>query len=109
MTVIESLPFSDTVKDKLKMLVRLILNSIDTCEKIVLFGSYARAEYTGSSDLDILVLTETEIPREIKGKLCSIFEENNADLVFYTKSKFEQSDCLLVKQIKREGVLLWTN
>lgn len=103
------LPFSRACKDRLRFLVDMILQNISDVEKIVLFGSYARFEQTASSDLDILVLTEKDVPRELRGGLCSVFDENNADLVFYTVDRFQQSSCLLVKKIKKDGVLLWKN
>lgn len=104
---IDALPFSTDIKDRLKQLVKLILNLKIDCTKIVLFGSYARAEEKAGSDLDILVLTDYEVSREIRGEACSLFEEQSADLVFYTNSVFEQSDALLVKEIRRDGILLW--
>lgn len=104
---IKRLPFSDSEKTALQKLVNRILDNKVSCTKIVLFGSYARAEHTIESDFDILVLTKEEISREKRGLLCSMFEENNADLVFYTEEQFADSTCLLVQCIKKEGVLLW--
>lgn len=109
MSNVECLPFSSDVVSKIGRLVEMILDSVNDCQKIVLFGSYARAEYKASSDLDILVLTKAEVPRELRGELCSIFEENNADLVLYTTSIFENPHALLVQQIRKEGILLWQN
>lgn len=106
---VEQLPFSDKVKASLGSLVQMIVDARFDCEKIVLFGSYARAEQTAASDFDILVLSHQNVPREIRGELCSRFEERNSDLIFYCSSDFESSDALLVRKIKKEGVLLWKN
>lgn len=103
---IERLPFNECTKTKLVFLVEKVLEIV-TPTKIVLFGSYARAEYTACSDLDILVLTKNEVPRIIRSELCSVFDENGADLVFYTEEVFNSSDCLLVQNVRRDGVLLW--
>lgn len=103
---IRLLPYSETVKEKLSLLVETILSSVSV-ECIVLFGSYARMEQKLQSDIDIFVLTEEIVDRECRGRLCSIFEENSADLIFYTKEQFETSDCLFVNQIREEGILLW--
>ena len=104
---VEYLPFDNSVKQQLHVLIQLILDCKIDCSRIVLFGSYARVEQTAHSDLDILVLTSNEIPREVRGSLCSKFDELNADLIFYQEDIFKNSDKLLVKLIKREGVLLW--
>lgn len=109
MLYIDLLPFEPWVKDKLQKLVEIVLSSGIGCTKIVLFGSYARAEYTVTSDIDILVLTVAEVSRVTRGELCSIFDELNADLVFYTEDIFNSSQMLIVKQIRRDGVLLWQN
>lgn len=106
---VEQLPFGSPVKALLRDLVQMLIDARIGCEKIVLFGSYARAEQTVSSDFDILVLSPQHISREIKGELCSKFEERNSDLIFYRSSDFESSDTLLVKRIREEGVLLWRN
>lgn len=101
------LPYDDDIKAQLNELVELVLKSDIDCERIVLFGSYARMEYTVGSDFDILVLSYGEIPREVKGGLRSVFDEKNSDLVFYVKSVFDASTCLLADRIRREGIMLW--
>lgn len=109
MNYVDCLPYSLQTKQKLNALVKLIQESQIIPTMIVLFGSYARAEYKVGSDLDILILSDDEIPRELRGELCSRFEELNSDLVFYTNDVFYESNSLLVQQIRRDGVLLWKN
>lgn len=88
-------------------LVDLLLEKVPGLSKVILFGSYARYEQKATSDLDILALTVWETPRETRGELCSVFNEYNADLIFYTNQSFESSSCLFVTQVKRDGILLW--
>lgn len=104
---IDRLPFSEKIKDRLRCLVSVLLDLQIDCTKIVLFGSYARAEEKVNSDLDILVLTDTEVDRAVRGEACAMFDECGADLIFYTNSVFAQSDALIAKEIRRDGVLLW--
>ena len=106
MDYILKLPYSSAVIDKLNQLLELLESGI-SMEKVVLFGSYARAEYRVDSDIDILVLTKDLEDRCTRGELCSAFESLGADLVFYKSSDFKSSQCLFVKQVKEEGVLLW--
>ena len=100
------LPYSKGQKELLGKFVEVLLELPDI-KKVVLFGSYARREQKAQSDFDILALTECAISREKRGELCSMFEEMGADLVFYTESQFSHSDCVLVQQIRRDGILLW--
>lgn len=104
---IDVLPFSEKIKNKLKHLVKIIFDLQIDCTRIVLFGSYARAEEKVNSDLDILVLTDAEVDRTVRGEACSMFDECGADLVFYTNRRFEESGALIVSEIRRDGVLLW--
>ena len=106
---VEQLPFENRVKSKLCEMVKLILKCEIMCERIVLFGSYARMEQTVHSDLDILVLSHKEVSREVRGELCSIFEEMGADLLFYTERAFCDSETFLASIILSEGILLWKN
>ena len=79
--------------------------------RIVLFGSCARNEMRAGSDLDLLVLTEEAVPQELKGELCGELEEAqdgiSTDLVFYTEDQFRASDCRLVQNIRKDGLILW--
>lgn len=104
---INDLPFSADICRKLSSLVRMICNTVIDVERIVLFGSYARAEQVCGSDLDLLVLTKKQTPRAVQAELRCSFEEENADVVFYTEENFAASDCLLVNNIRKDGVLLW--
>lgn len=87
--------------------ITLLKEELDSLHYIILFGSYARGDEKATSDLDLLVLTEQEISREIRGGLCSEFEEENMDLIFYTMKQFEDSDCLLVSEVRKEGIVIW--
>ena len=79
---IEKLPHNQLCKNKLHNLTDMILQNIPGVISIVLFGSYARFEQKVTSDIDILVLTEKEVCRELRGEWCSVFDELHADLVF---------------------------
>ena len=85
--------------------------SIPGISRIVLFGSCARNELRVGSDLDLLILTLRPVPRELRGELCGILaEEKNGiatDLVFYTEEEFGRSDCRLVREIRKDGRILW--
>lgn len=103
---ISKLPYSPSIKNRLVRYLEKLQN-VKSLSMVVLFGSYARMEQRAGSDLDILAITETEVPREVRGQLCSWFEENEADLIFYTRKQFEESDCRLVREVRKDGILLW--
>ncbi|MFU0826429.1 MAG: hypothetical protein ACFWTJ_02670 [Lachnoclostridium sp.] len=101
-------------QEKLNMDIRTILNSgVPDITNIILFGSCARGEVKITSDLDLLVLTKKPVDRALRGELRASCDEPyrnvTTDLVFYTEEDFNRSDCLLVKNIKKDGVIVWTN
>lgn len=103
---IDLLPYSDKQKAVLREYVSL-LQELSCVNKIILFGSYARMEYRPQSDFDILAVTDLPVSREQRGELCSHFEELGADLIFYTDEQWKTSDCILIRQIRKDGLLIW--
>lgn len=72
----------DSIRDILNRYVDDVLNAYDThVRKIILFGSYARGDYTNDSDLDIMVLVD--YPRDrigsIRGPMSVISYELGCD------------------------------
>lgn len=106
---VAQLPFSENTKKDLQAFVDRLLEAPVAYDRIVLFGSYARGEEKVGSDYDILALTKKSVDREIQSEFRSEFEEKHADLLFLSNIEFDASDALLVKQIRKDGVLLWKN
>lgn len=108
MKIDESISFLNHKKRALlQEWIKRLIKDVDDLEYIILFGSYARGEEITTSDMDIMVITQKENDRLIRGELCSQFNENNMDLVFYTVNQFINSECLLIQQVKQEGIVLW--
>lgn len=104
---ISKLPFLDSMKNKIQMLIDYALSKSNKIQKIILFGSTARAEHKVTSDLDILFITYCLEDRYIKGDIASFYDMHNADAVFYSEDQFSESDCLFVRQVRKDGILLW--
>lgn len=86
-------------------------SEVPKLRKIILFGSCARNQLRVGSDIDLLLLTEENVTRKLRGELSSDLAEPkdgvSTDLVFYARNDFENSDCLLIKEIKKDGLVLW--
>lgn len=110
-SVIDKLSLPDKINNKLKNDIGFIMaQNIKELLYIVLFGSCARLEYNINSDIDLLLITSKELSRIKKGEIRSELDKINGittDIVFYVKEDFQKSDCLLVRQIKKEGIVLW--
>jgi predicted nucleotidyltransferase len=62
-------------------------------EKIVLFGSYAYGTPTEDSDLDLLIIKETELPRRMRGREVRKHLRGMkiaVDLLVYTNQEVEE-------------------
>lgn len=75
--------------------------------EIGLFGSIARGDFTCESDVDIYLVFEGEVPeRTIKGRLRSLAEENECDLVFMKEIDFVEPQ-LLQQNIEKNHQVIW--
>jgi len=82
-------------------------------EKIILFGSYAKGTPNEHSDLDILVIKETNVPqhqrpREIRKYLRGLGIP--MDIIVYTKSeieKWENVKMAFISQVLEKGKVIY--
>lgn len=61
--------------------------------KIILFGSYASGNINESSDLDLLIIKNTNIPKHKRGRVVRKFLYGSMvpmDLIIYTEKEFEE-------------------
>jgi predicted nucleotidyltransferase len=92
--------------------VRRIL-SVGSPQKVVLFGSRGRGEGRGDSDLDVLIVEESELPRYRRPvrylrALCGLFPAK--DVVVYTPTEvaeWSQVAHAFVTTALREGKVLY--
>ena len=78
--------------DKIDEVVSRIATKFNP-DKIILFGSYASGTPNDDSDLDLLIVQETELPMHKRGtdiRLWLIGTMFPVDLLIYTQSEFDQ-------------------
>ncbi|MGD9194331.1 MAG: nucleotidyltransferase domain-containing protein [Desulfobacterales bacterium] len=80
-------------------------------EKIILFGSYARGDYDEESDIDIIVVYQTE--KRFLDRLEELYMKwnlsNAVDILAYTPDEFTNmmKDNYFLKQAVEEGVIIY--
>lgn len=84
---------------------------------IVLFGSEARREATPESDIDLLVVLESDDPETVKAVREAVYEvmwkhdfERLISVITFPKEMFEEQKAKgysFVKNVEREGIVLW--
>lgn len=89
------------------------IRAIARPEKIILFGSRARGDGRQGSDLDILIVMDTDLPRYKRS--VPFYRALSGlgiakDIVVYTPSEVEEwktASCSLVATVLREGNVLY--
>lgn len=76
----------------LQQVINIIVKNYSP-EKIILFGSYARGENNSDSDIDLLIIKESKLPRykralEIRKYLRGL--RIPLDIIVYTKAEIEK-------------------
>jgi predicted nucleotidyltransferase len=82
-------------------------------DKIILFGSYARGDANKDSDLDILIIQPSDLPRykrstPIRLALLGVFPSK--DIVVYTPEEVEEwktASASFIANVLREGKILY--
>ena len=95
-------------------IVRRIVEAADP-ERIILFGSRARRDHRPDSDLDILVIAESDEPRSVRSRklyiaTSSIARDVDADILVYTPDEVREwssAPRAFVTTALREGRVLY--
>ncbi len=84
-------------------------------EYVILFGSYARAQATDNSDVDLLIVAQSNLPRFKRSReLYKLFcpYPFSMDLLVYTPQEIEkgkQSALSFVSTVLKEGKILYVS
>ena len=85
-------------KKTIKKMVDIIVEKYQP-EKVILFGSYATGIPNADSDVDILIIKDTDLPRYKRGKYIRKYLTDfrfPKDIIIYTPSEIERwKDCQL--------------
>jgi predicted nucleotidyltransferase len=84
-------PTREQIESVIKEMVRRIVSGFDP-EKIILFGSQARGDAGPDSDVDLLVLMETDSKREAAVRILTALDAMGVpkDAVVITPDEFER-------------------
>ncbi len=80
-----------TIKEKIDEISMKIVKNINP-EKIILFGSYAKGNYSEDSDLDLIIVKQSDLPKHKRGiEIRRLFYGFliPMDLKIYTPEEFE--------------------
>jgi uncharacterized protein len=85
-------------------------------DRVILFGSQARGEATEDSDIDVLIVLDGPVNASVEIQQTSEFVaqlclEHNVLIsrFFMARSRFETENTPLLRNIRREGILLFSS
>jgi predicted nucleotidyltransferase len=102
-----------TIQEQIDKIIQLIIDNYKP-EKIILFGSHAYGEPTKDSDLDLLIVRDSSLPRykrarEIRKFLWGIADIPK-DIMVYTQAEiddWQEVEQAFITQIVRNGKVLY--
>lgn len=97
------------LEESLDKVVRT-LSPMPEVERIILFGSFARGRRDLLTDLDILVVMQTELPfiERLKFLYQTLDLPVDADIICYTPEEFEAlKEGPFLKKALKEGIVLY--
>lgn len=98
----------------LDAIVRNIPSAYPVINKIVLYGSKIRGDFLVDSDIDILFVADYNLARSVKFEIydmifeCEIEHGLVVSVVFVSSDDFEKHDITLMKQVHKEGIIIWS-
>lgn len=97
--------------NKINEITTRIVNKVNP-DRIILFGSYATGTQKEGSDIDLLIIQDTDLPPQKRGfdiRMSLIGLMMPFDILIYTKSEFEQEKenrfSFLTSAIKNSKIL----
>lgn len=82
--------------------------------KIILYGSKARGDFTEESDVDILFIADSHVAKAVKFEIYDIIYEFQlkydvvVSAIFIAYSDFQAAVKPLIRQVHMEGITLWS-
>jgi len=75
---------------------------------VILFGSYAKGNYTVASDIDLLIIYEDPKIRNDYSICWDLFKIPQLELHVYTESEYEKlKNSFMAKEIEKNGIIVW--
>ena len=88
-----------------------VLRERGDVEKVILFGSLARGEVTSTSDIDLIIVQDTDKPflERLHDIYSSVVPKKALDVLVYTPDEFQslKEDRSFVKRALKEGRVLY--
>jgi predicted nucleotidyltransferase len=99
----------DKLIGKLRRAAELASSVLDI-KKVILFGSWAKGNYTAFSDVDVLIIYGGKKIKDDYSLISKVFRIPNIELFVYTEDEYVKLKSLessIVKEAEKHGVKIW--
>lgn len=87
---------------RFKQVLDLIKSYNISYEETGIFGSYARGDYKGFSDIDFCIITANKPDRRTSGSLREEADMLGADIIYVTREYFDEADSKFAVNLRRD-------
>ncbi|MBI4837917.1 MAG: nucleotidyltransferase domain-containing protein [Nitrospirae bacterium] len=97
----------------LKGIIRNLTRKYSFIDKIMLYGSKARGDFSEDSDIDLLFITKIPVSRSIKNEMNDIIYNYElkhdiiVSVIVIPESDFKNKISPFLIKVRREGVIIW--
>ncbi len=111
---INLIPLNYNEQKGLKGIIGELTEKYPFVKKVILYGSKARGDYVEESDIDLLFITDYDIPLSSKMEISDIIYNHElandivVSAIFVPESEFNKSISLFLKGVKKEGIIVWS-
>jgi len=99
-------------KEQINKIIDIIVKNFNP-QRVILFGSYATNSQRTSSDLDLLIIKDMDVPRYKRGRLVRRYLRGikiPIDILVYTNEEIEKwkgVDAAFITSVLRKGIVLY--
>ncbi len=98
----------------LQGIIRDLTERFPGIQRIILYGSKARGDFTGDSDIDLLFVMESPVSRLERDRMFDLIAQHELDhdlvvsALFVPVLDYQTKVSALLMRVRKEGILLWS-
>ena len=98
----------------LKGLINELTKKYSSIKTIILYGSKARGDFLEESDIDLLFISDNNIPWSLKAEMSDIIYDHElandivVSAIFVSEFEFKNKLSLFLMKVRKEGIVLWS-
>jgi len=95
-------------------IVQELTDKFQFIKKVILYGSKARVDFVGDSDIDLLFILEREVSRLEKSEMSDIIYDYELandiviSAIFIPEHEFRDKASIFLAKVRKEGIVIWS-